>query len=125
MPGVGIKGTLGFLQLTAEEDVDGDEPSDTHLAATFAIDIVNGRTTPTDERLGFTELGRIGFDARFGADAVVDLAMRSLSSDLVPTAATSRASWPTSCSTGASGDRRRPSDTSPLGDLDGGFLRTA
>ena len=103
VPGIGITGTLGFLQVTAVEDVDPTAPDPvTHLGATFAVDIRN-RTNPADTKLGFAELGKLGLDVKIGADAVADLAMRlALSSDLVPgRPPTSRASWPTSCSTGS------------------------
>jgi Ca2+-binding RTX toxin-like protein len=87
VPGLGITGTLGFLQVHAEEDVDPTEPDPvTHLGASFAIDVFN-RSDENDTKLGFSELGRIGIDAKIAADAVADLAMRlSLSSQLVPNA---------------------------------------
>ncbi|CAM5793933.1 LEPR-XLL domain-containing protein [Rhizobacter fulvus] len=74
LPGGSLKGTLGFLQFTAlNEDVNGDGDQ-THLNASFAINIENG-DNPADTRLGLSELGRMSFDVLFAAEASVELAM--------------------------------------------------
>src|SRR5262249_38441840 len=87
-PGAGIKGTLGFLQLSAKDDTTDGDGLSTHLGATFGINIIN-RSNPSDPRLGFSELGRIGIVPGLAAEAVVDLDTQlSLSSDIVPGAAT-------------------------------------
>jgi Ca2+-binding RTX toxin-like protein len=68
----GLTGTLGFLEFTAEDTtIDG---KDTHVAASFGVDIFNDGN-PTDDRLGLSELGRMGFDVGVQADATVALAM--------------------------------------------------
>src|SRR5207247_677879 len=71
-----LKGTLGFLEFTAtNQNVDGNATDkDTHLSATFAVDIKNS-TNPLDSRLGLSELGRMGFDVTVGAEAGAELAM--------------------------------------------------
>ena len=76
LPNASLKGTLGFLEFTAlNQDVDGDNTdNNTHLAASFAINIVN-RSDANDTRLGLSELGRMGFDVLVGADASAELAM--------------------------------------------------
>ncbi len=71
-----LTGSLGFLEFTAQnKDVDGD-PNDgnTHLSATIAVDLGNKKNA-TDERLGLSELGNLGFDVEVGADASVELGM--------------------------------------------------
>ncbi|MCH5377390.1 MAG: hypothetical protein JJ992_25805, partial [Planctomycetes bacterium] len=76
LPDASLKGTLGFLEFTAaNQDVDGDDnDGNTHLAANFAVNIVNS-TDPMDKRLGLSELGRMGFDVLVGAEASAELAM--------------------------------------------------
>ncbi|WP_283806368.1 LEPR-XLL domain-containing protein [Bradyrhizobium sp. cf659] len=74
LPDASLKGTLGFLEFTAEnKDVDGDG-DETHLTANFGIDIVND-DDPNDTRLGLSELGRMGFNVLFSADASAELGM--------------------------------------------------
>ncbi|HET9942787.1 MAG TPA: hypothetical protein VFR05_05570, partial [Terriglobia bacterium] len=74
LPNASLTGTLGFLEFTAaNKDVnnDGDQ---THLSASFAINIVN-TLKADDTRLGLSELGRLGFEALVGAEASVELGM--------------------------------------------------
>ncbi|HEX7094535.1 MAG TPA: hypothetical protein VF183_01540, partial [Acidimicrobiales bacterium] len=77
LPGAGLTGRLAFLQLEA------DDKGDTHLGATFGVDVKN-RVHPTDTKLGFANLGDIGIDVGIAAEAVVDLGLQlKLNSDLV------------------------------------------
>ena len=74
LPDVSLKGTLGFLEFTAENkdvDEDGDE---THLTASFFVDIGNG-SDDEDTRLGLSELGDMSFAVGFHAEASVELGM--------------------------------------------------
>ena len=76
LPGASLSGELGFLEFTAvNKDVDGD-PNDnnTHLAATFGVNIRNS-ADPNDQRLGLSELGKLGFDVLVGAEASAELGM--------------------------------------------------
>ena len=91
-PGLGITGRLGFLQVEGHENVEADEPADdreaergdTGVTVQFGIDVRN-RQNPGDLRLGFSELGRIGIDARIAGRALADLQLAlKLNSDLVP-----------------------------------------
>ncbi|MES2992163.1 MAG: OmpA family protein [Pseudomonadota bacterium] len=123
VPDAAITGKLGFLQIKAEDQ------GNTHLGATFGIDIKNENDTALikDKRLGFSEIGKIALDVGIAADAVVDLGMRlSLNSDLLPSAPTNFPSvvadftlvW-------GIGDRSNPDDVVlvPLSELDGSFLK--
>jgi hypothetical protein len=85
-PGLAVTGRLGFLQIKAEENVgEPDDPGDTGLAVQFGIDLYN-RQVPNDQRLGFSELGRLGVDVKIAGEALADLQMRlELNSDLVST----------------------------------------
>ena len=80
IPGAEIIGKLGFLQIRATDR------GDTHLGATFAIDVTGGGP---DELMGLAELGSIGLDVTIGAEAIADLEFAlELNSDLVPGAST-------------------------------------
>ena len=82
LPGAGLTGRLAFLQL------DADNNGNTHLGATFGVDIKN-RNNENDTKLGFAELGDIGIDVGIGAEAIVDLGLElQLDSELVPGADT-------------------------------------
>ncbi len=63
-----LTGRLAFLQLEAENAGSG-------LGATFVVDLVNKDDTPDlrDERLSFTELGKLRLDAGIAAEATADL----------------------------------------------------
>ncbi|MHC4088881.1 MAG: hypothetical protein ACYSVY_01125, partial [Planctomycetota bacterium] len=83
LPGGGITGTLGFLQLTARnKDVD-DKPKDddTHLGAKFAVDINNKKDTSITRNgndkyiLPFSEFGSIDFDFGVAAEAEAELGL--------------------------------------------------
>lgn len=76
LPDASLKGTLGFLEFTAvNQDVDDNNlDGNTHLAASFAIDIRNDSAL-SDRRLGLSELGRMSFDVLVGAEASAELAM--------------------------------------------------
>ena len=77
LPGAGLTGRLGFLQ------VDADDKGNTHLGLTFGVDVKN-RVHPSDTKLGFANLGDIGIDVGIAAEAVVDLDLDlKLNSDLV------------------------------------------
>ena len=77
LPGAGLTGRLAFLQLEA------DDKGDTHLGATFGVDVKN-RVHPSETKLGFANLGDIGIDVGIAAEAVVDLGLQlKLNSDLV------------------------------------------
>jgi Ca2+-binding RTX toxin-like protein len=81
-----IKGTLGFLELRAEDkvlEVNG-ENRHTEMGATFAVDISESGATGDDAKhLGFTEFGNIdlGFGIAAEASAVLGLEL-GLSDDL-------------------------------------------
>ena len=80
IPGAEITGRLGFLQIRASDK------GDTHLGATFAIDVTGGGS---DGHMGLAELGSIGLDVKVGAEAIVDLELAlELNSELVPGAST-------------------------------------
>ncbi|MDX1431795.1 MAG: LEPR-XLL domain-containing protein, partial [Gammaproteobacteria bacterium] len=82
VPGAAITGRLGILQIEAFDN------GDTHLAATFGVNVVN-RRDDTDEHLSFAELPSIGLEVGMAAEAIVDLGMElQLNSDLVPGADT-------------------------------------
>ncbi|MGH8429725.1 MAG: hypothetical protein ACREUF_04905, partial [Solimonas sp.] len=135
-PGLGITGRLGFLQISAEENVEGDEGAgaetergDTGLAVQFAIDILN-RQNDADARLGFAELGRIGIDAKIAGRALADLAMElKLNSDLVPNPGNFPsivADFAFDWGLGTVDNPATPGDEFvgvSLSDLDGGFLK--
>jgi len=82
VPNADIKGTLGFLQLVAEDK------GDTHLAASFGVDVVNSMRDETAEfpdRLGFSDLSKMGFEVGIAAEAVADLGLTlQLDPDLAP-----------------------------------------
>jgi Ca2+-binding RTX toxin-like protein len=91
LPGAGLTGRLGFLQLSATDmDVGGDAQT-THLSAEFAIDLENVADkdkTPgdssRDKRLGFSELSELYIDPKIKASASVELLMAlGINSDLV------------------------------------------
>jgi Ca2+-binding RTX toxin-like protein len=124
VPGAGITGRLGFLQIEAEDDTDDGDGLETHLTAVFGIDIKNG-SSAGDTKLGFSELGNIDAEVGIAAEAVVDLGMRlALNSDLVsaPTnfpsiVADFTLEW-------ALGDTTPGSlELVPIQDLDGSFLK--
>ena len=97
LPGTSIEGRLGFLQLTAtdkdvykqnnnntKEDRYSSDGKSTHLQASFAIDLKNGGT-PTDQRLGFTEIGDLYIDPKIKADATAELALSlGVNADILP-----------------------------------------
>lgn len=123
VPGGGITGTLGFLQLSAEDDTDDGDGLYTHLGATFGIDIFN-KSVPSDTKLGFSELGKISIDAKIAAEAVVDLGMvLSLSSDLLPSAPTNFPSIVADFTLEWAVGNRNAGELISLGDLDGSFLK--
>lgn len=89
-PGLGITGRLGFLQIEGHENVEADEGAgaenergETGMAVQFAVDLYNTQDN-LDQRLGFTELGRLGVDLKVAGEALVDLQLAlKLNSDLV------------------------------------------
>jgi hypothetical protein len=126
VPGAGITGKLGFLQLDAWDDVDDGDGLHTHLGATLGVNIKNRSDTDLkkDEKLSFSELGRIGIDVGIGAEAVVDLGMRlSFSSDLVPSAPTNFPSLVADFTLDWSIGDRSTGVLQALGDLNGDFLQ--
>ena len=81
-PPASITGTLGFLELRAEDkelDFDpgaGEDLSRTQLGATFFVDISEKGATGLDaDRLAFTEFGSIEFDAGVAAEATAALGL--------------------------------------------------
>jgi Ca2+-binding RTX toxin-like protein len=91
-PGLAVTGQLGFLQIQARERTVADATQqnavdaaeETHLGATFTIDIEDGRATDaTDaEHLGFAELGGLTLTPKLDAEAVADLQIELAVTDL-------------------------------------------
>ncbi|QSA97859.1 OmpA family protein [Methylococcus sp. EFPC2] len=123
VPGGGITGKLGFLQLSAKDDVTDGDDLYTHLGASFAVDLFNS-SNHADTKLGFNELGKLGLDVGIAAEAVVDLDMRlALSSDLVPSAPTNFPSVVADFTLQWGVGDRAAGQTISLADLDGSFLK--
>jgi len=81
LPGGGITGTLGILQIDAADN------GNTGLGASIAIDLTT--TTGEDERVGITQFGNIRLNAGVAAEAHVDLGMElRLNNEFVPNAET-------------------------------------
>ncbi|MBK8019206.1 MAG: hypothetical protein IPK20_22745 [Betaproteobacteria bacterium] len=79
LPGAGITGTLGFLQ------VDASDNGNTGLGASIAVDLYT--TTGEDERVGITDFGNIRLNAGVAAEANVDLGLElRLNNELIPNA---------------------------------------
>src|SRR5262249_25641845 len=117
VPGGGITGTLGFLQLSAT-----DHQGLTHLGATFGIGIVDS-ANHNNTRLSFANLGNISIVPLIGAEAVVDLDTRlSLANSLIPSAATNFPSVVAEFVLDWSLGDRGSNALVPLGDLKGNFL---
>lgn len=85
LPAAGITGTLGFLELRAEDttlDVLGDDRN-TELGAIFYVDIYND-SNPADDKLSFTEFGSMAFDAGIAAEAAATLELQlGISDELI------------------------------------------
>jgi Ca2+-binding RTX toxin-like protein len=83
VPGIELTGKLAFLQLTATENL--DNPAETHLGATFAIDVFNKKDLVL--KLVATDGSVKSFDLKPTSDAAFELL--GLSKDIVETAVTS------------------------------------
>ena len=85
-----ITGTLGFLELSAEDKPllidpdDADSEAQTGLAAIFGLNLFN-ETDRNDETLGLSEFGKLDFEAQIAAEAAATLGLSlGISDDLVP-----------------------------------------
>jgi hypothetical protein len=72
VPDGGIKGTLGFLQLSAEDNPNGDATA-THLGRDVRRRHHQSQTTPADEKLSFTSSVASASPRASRPEAVVDL----------------------------------------------------
>ncbi len=80
LPDAMLSGELFFLQLTA------DASDDSHLSATFGIDLFDERTGPSgDGHLGIADIGNLGIEAGIRADAYLELALvLEVNKDFIP-----------------------------------------
>ena len=70
-----ITGTLGFLELSAtDKETYAPHAGTSGAGITFKVDVANS-SDANDEKIGFSEFGKLDFDAGIAADAAAELGL--------------------------------------------------